>query len=164
MSQSNDNANCVPEEDRFKYMDDLTLLEIISLTNIGIASHNSKVHVPSNLPNHNQFIPSEHLQTQKYLNDISKWTDEKQMVLNEKKTKVMIINNSRKYQFSTSLHLNNKPLEVVDEVKTLRVILTSDMKWDKNTQRIVKHANIHFYISIGLALFHYDVSSIGSYP
>ena len=79
----------MPEDNKFSFMDDLSLLEIINLINIGIASHNSKVHVPSNLPNHNQLIPSEHLQTQKYLNDISKWTDEKQMVLNEKKTKAI---------------------------------------------------------------------------
>ena len=32
--QSNDNANCVEKEDRFKYIDDLTILEVLCLTGI----------------------------------------------------------------------------------------------------------------------------------
>ena len=142
ISISNDNARSVPDEDRFSYMDDLSILEIINLLNIGIASHNSRMQVSSNIPSHNQIIPPEHLQTQNYLNDITRWTEEKQMKLNESKTKVMIINNSRMYQFSTTLHLNEKPLQIVDQMKTLGVILSNDMKWDKNTQHIVRQANI----------------------
>ena len=39
-SQTNHNADSVPEEDRFKFVDDLSCLEIINLINIGLASHN----------------------------------------------------------------------------------------------------------------------------
>ena len=105
LSQSNDNANCVPEEDRFKYMDDLTFLELISLTNIGIATHNLKFKIPSNVPVHNQFVPNNHLKSQEFLNGISKWTEKKKMVLNEKKSKVIIFNFSKKCQFTTNLKL-----------------------------------------------------------
>ena len=35
LSQSNDNADCVPIEERFKFMDELTFLETLLLTNIG---------------------------------------------------------------------------------------------------------------------------------
>jgi hypothetical protein len=38
LSQTNDNANCVPEEDRFKFVDDLTTLEVINLLTIGLSS------------------------------------------------------------------------------------------------------------------------------
>ena len=34
-SQINHNADCVPEEDRYKFFDDLSVLEIINLINIG---------------------------------------------------------------------------------------------------------------------------------
>ena len=40
LSQSNNSADSVPEEDRAKFMDDLTILEIIFLANVGLASHN----------------------------------------------------------------------------------------------------------------------------
>ena len=34
-----------------------------------------------------------------------------------------------------------EPLEVVDEVKLLGVVIDSDLKWDKNTRYLVKKAN-----------------------
>ena len=58
LSQSNDNADCVEEQNRFKFVDDLSFLEIIYLLNIGISSYNVKAHVPSDIPTHNQIIPN----------------------------------------------------------------------------------------------------------
>ena len=84
-SQTNNNADCVPEEDRYKFVDDLSILECINLINIGIASHNSKYQVPSDVPVHNQIIPSSHLKTQKYVEDINRWTKNQQMIISEKR-------------------------------------------------------------------------------
>jgi hypothetical protein len=36
LSQSNDNAKCHDVEDRFKFVDDLSFLEIIYMLNVGI--------------------------------------------------------------------------------------------------------------------------------
>ena len=141
LSQSNDNANCVPEEDRYKYMDDLTMLEIVSLSNIGIATHNLKQNIPSNIPLHNQIVPNHHLKSQYYLNNIAEWTKNKQMVLNERKSKSMIFNFSKRHQFTTNLKLKGETLEVLNEAKLLGTIISTDLKWDKNTEKIVKHAN-----------------------
>ena len=62
-----------------------------------------KAHVPSNIPVHNQFIRAEKLKSQKYIEEISDWTDRMKIVLNIKKTKNMIINFTDKYQFITEL-------------------------------------------------------------
>ena len=97
LSQSNHSADCVGQENRFKFVDDLTTLEIINLITIGLSTFNSKNQVPSDIPHHNQYIPPEHLKSQKYLDKISKWTDDKKMLINEKKTKCMIFNFSEKY-------------------------------------------------------------------
>ena len=94
LSQSNDNSDCVPEADRYKYMDDLTFLETVYLANIGIASYNIRNHIASNVPTHNQMISCDKLNTRNYLDEIEKWTEKKKMVLNEKKTKCMIFNSS----------------------------------------------------------------------
>ena len=56
MSQSNNNADTVPLEDRFKYFDDLTVVEIVNLLNIGISTVRDRDTVPSDLPEHNQII------------------------------------------------------------------------------------------------------------
>ena len=63
LSQSNDNCESISESDKFKFVDDLTFLEIIYLLNVGIATYNVKAHVPSNIPVHNQVIVPENLQT-----------------------------------------------------------------------------------------------------
>ena len=61
LSQSNDSAQSVDLDDRYKFVDDLTFLEVIQLLNIGLASYNIKSHVPSNIEVHNQIIPSKNL-------------------------------------------------------------------------------------------------------
>ena len=122
-------------------MDDLSMLETVLLTNIGLAAYNFKHHVSSNLPCHNQMIPRDNLKSQQYLDSIQKWTEDKKMVLNEKKTKNIIFNFSKSNQFVTDLKLKNEELEVVNETKLLGVFITSDLKWNKNTDYLIKDAN-----------------------
>ena len=74
LSQTNNNADCVPIENRFKFVDDLTTLEIVNLINIGISSYNMKTHIPSDIPVHGQYVNCQNLQSQKYLNEINNWT------------------------------------------------------------------------------------------
>ena len=99
--QSNDNAACVDPDYRFKFVDDLTVLEKVNLLLIGLASFNCHQSVPSDIPSHNQFIPAENLQSQEYLRKIEEWTERQKMVLNQKKTKVMLFNFTEKYKFTT---------------------------------------------------------------
>ena len=60
------------------------------------------------------------------------------MKLNEKKTKTMIFNFSKKYQFTTQLHVNNSNLDMVSETKLLGTVLTDRLTWDRNTEELVK--------------------------
>ena len=96
--------------------------------------------MPSDIPEHNQVILAENLKTSKHLEEISEWTKKKKMQLNVKKTKSMIFNFSKKNQFTTKLSVNNVELEIVKEAKLLGTIITSDLKWNKNTKVIVKKA------------------------
>ena len=74
LSQSNDNADCVCEEDRFKFLDDLSTLEIVNLLTVGIATFDIKEQIPNDLPISNLYISGEKLQSQKWLDEINKWT------------------------------------------------------------------------------------------
>lgn len=138
--QSNDNANCIDPDYRFKFVDDLTVLEKVNLILIGLASFNCHASVPSDIPSHNQFIPVENLKSQEYLQKIQKWTEEQKMILNQKKTKVMFFNFTDNYQFTARLQLNNENLEVVKQAQLLGVVITDDLKWDDNTAYLVKKA------------------------
>ena len=137
LSQSNDNDNHISESERFKFVDDLTFIEIIYLINIGLASYNVKHHVPSHVPVHNQIIPAKNLKSQQHLGVINEWTKKKKMKLNLKKTKNIIFNFSKRFQFSTQLSIENEDIELVSETKLLGTYVTSDLKWDKNTSEIV---------------------------
>ena len=57
------------------------------------------------------------------------------------KTKNIIFNFTRKHQFSTQLELEGEKLETVTEAKLLGTIVSNNLKWDKNTEFIVKKAN-----------------------
>ena len=141
LSQSNDSAQCVDIDDRYKFVDDLTFLEVIQLLNVGLASYNFKRHVSSNIETHNQIIPSINLKSQQHLNLINDWTKKKKMRLNENKTKNIIFNFTRKFQFTTDIAVNNRNIEVVKETKLLGTYITNNLKWNKNTSEIVKKAN-----------------------
>ena len=138
MSQSNDIADCVDEKNRFKFVDDLSFLEIIFLLNIGLETYNVRNHVPSDVPTHNQVIPSIKLQSQYQLEQINQWTKERKMKLNIKKTKTMLFNFSKKYQFTTKLNLKNENIEMVRETKLLGTIITDQLSWDRNTEELSK--------------------------
>ena len=75
------------------------------------------------------------------------------MILNQKKTKVMIFNFTDNYKFTAKLELNGEMLDVVKEAKLLGVIITDDLKWDRNTDYIVKKANMRMELLRKVANF-----------
>ena len=153
LSQSNDNADLVSETDRFKFVDDLSVLEIVNLLTVGITSYNIRLHIPSDIPVHNQFIPGDSLRSQSWLEEINKWTTKQKMVINEKKTKSLIFNFTEKYQFSTRLTLNDERIEVLESTKLLGTIIADDLSWDLNTLNIVKKANARMELVRKVASF-----------
>ena len=127
LSQSNDNADCVEEQDRFKFVDDLSFLEIIYLLNIGISSYNIKAHVPSDIPTHNQCIQNSNLKSQNYMEKINQWAIKQKMKFNVKKTKTMLFNFSKKHQFATKLNIMNTDMDMVKETTLLGTVITSNL-------------------------------------
>ena len=68
---------------------------------------------------------------------MKEWTDNQKMSLNQKKTKVMLFNFTDDHKFTTKLTFDNDTLEVVNQAKLLRVIISDDLKWDRNTEYLV---------------------------
>ena len=82
ISQSNHCADAIPEEHRFRFLDDLSILEIVNLLNIGMSSFNFQNNVPSDVATENQFVPGENLASQMYLDNINEWTSKQEMKIN----------------------------------------------------------------------------------
>ena len=87
LSASEDKANFVSQEDRYKYCDDLTILELVMLGEM-LAKY-------SFLKNDDQkILPSQELESQKNLDKISSWTNSNLMELNESKSDYLIFTRS----------------------------------------------------------------------
>ena len=140
LANSNDNAAHIPIDMRFKFIDDLTALELINLLLAGLSSYDCKNHVPSDIGVNQKFLAAENTKSQAYLNQIHSWTQTNFMKLNAEKTKVMVFNFSHENQFSTRLQLEGKLLDTIDETKLLGTIITSNLKWRKNTEFLAKRA------------------------
>ncbi len=141
LSQTNDNPEKAGEKDIYKFVDDKSLVEVVNLENVGIASHNFRERVPSNVPTSNNIIPNENLRTQEYVRDIDNWTEKKKMKLNSKKTKNQIFNFSKKHQFSTDIRIKDDVIETINEIKLLGTTITSDLNWGKNTRKLITESN-----------------------
>ena len=130
--QSNNSADSVDVNQRYKFVDDLTTIEIIDLV-MNIASYNFRNHVASDIGIHGQFIPPEQTQTQQTVKTIDQWTTNQKMKLNSTKTKFMIVNFTNNYQFNTRISINETLLSCIDQIRLLGIELTEDLSWKANT-------------------------------
>ena len=71
---------------------------------------------------------------------LSEYATGNKMRANKKKTKVMIFNTARKYDFTPTLNISEDLLEVSEEIKLLGVKITDDLKWNLNNQYITTKA------------------------
>ena len=141
LSQTTGNVDFISPENRYKFIDDLSTLEVINLISVGITSYNFNLHVASDIAIDQSFVHSSNLQSQKYIDKIQNWTQENKMQLNESKTKVMIFNFTHNYQFTTRISIENTLLDIEKETKLLGTIISDDLSWSKNTRKLVRKYN-----------------------
>ena len=136
IAQSNDNADIVDPDDRFKYVDDLSILQLICFAGL-LVEYNFKQHVASDVGVDQLYLPASSYETQKHLDYISKWTSENLMKLNINKCNYMIFSRS-KTQFSTRLTINEQTIEKISATKLLGLWISEDMSWTKNCKEICR--------------------------
>ena len=158
LSQSDDSGNFVPDEDRFKFIDDMSLLEIINLITCGLSLYNFQEHVGSDIPVDGKYLDVQNCKSQQILDSVVNWTDINKMKLNETKTKYMVFNPSRNYQFGVRFQLNGKPLEKVEETTLLGTVISSDLSWASNTNFIVRKS--YKRLEIIRKLYSFDVPTL----
>ena len=64
LSQTNKNTDFLSVKDNFKFIDDLSFLEVINLILQGLSSYDFKFHVASDIGTHNQFLPNQNISSQ----------------------------------------------------------------------------------------------------
>ena len=154
-AQSNNNTDFLKEEDKYKFVDDLSILEIINLITAGLASYNFRNHVASDIGTDQLFLPSGNVESQQFMDNICEWTNLQKMKLNKNKSKVMVFNCTRKFQFSTRIHLNDTLLETINETRLLGTVLSSDLKWHANSKLLTQRG--YQRMSILRKLYEFDI-------
>ena len=83
--------------------------------------------------------------TEQSLNDADEGTqrygaeqDLKPLRINKEKTKTMLFNTAKTRDFTPRLKLDDETIELVEEMKLLGVKISSDLKWNSNTDYITK--------------------------
>ena len=128
------------ERAKKKWVDDFTVLACIDLKRHLIPDPSPVRPVPWR-SRHELILPDEHNILRDEMNAIVKYSNERKMVLNPIKTKVMIFNPLRKYDFLPQISIKSgENIEVVEQHKILGQIIRSDLKTISNTEAICKKA------------------------
>ena len=132
-----------------KYVDDLLLARSINLREKLVYNPNIVFNSPVNYrQRHCQELPENPLQSD--LLSLEKYSEEHEMVINRKKTNVMLFNVAKDYDFMPQLSLSNmengEHLDVVDSTKLLGVMIRSDLKWNENTDYICKKGYARLWV------------------
>ena len=124
-----------------KYVDDLTIAESIDLKENLVAVPESVRTLPDSFhARTGHVLPPQKSQVYKQLLKTDDYSNKNSMKMNEKKTKLMLFNPCRAWDFMPEFALKGNEIEMVEEMKLLGVVVRSDLKWTSNTENIVKKA------------------------
>ena len=138
ITASDDAAHWLEDENKFKYCDDLSILELIMVGNI-LVEYDFKQHVASDIGTDQKFLEPSKLRTQEDLNKLAKWTDDNLMKLNEAKTSYMIFSTGKE-SIATRLTANQKLIERQKAVKIVGVWFQEDGGWQRHVDETCKAA------------------------
>jgi hypothetical protein len=133
------------DTNHWKYVDDLTLAEAIDLKK----SLEIKKDLVKPLTYHNRtehILPQDESKLYRQLTELITYSEENDMKINKEKTKFMLFNTANKRDFTPKFEIDGKEIETVDQLKLLGVHITSDLRWNANTQYITKRGYSKLWI------------------
>ena len=123
------------ENIHLKYIDDLTVAQSLSLKNQLVLNSDNEKERPLDYHNRTEhLLPRSDCRVQDMLDDVVEYAETNKMKVNQDKSKVILFNSSKKYDFMPQLSLEpGINLNVVESYQLLGVIIQSNLKWDQNT-------------------------------
>ena len=122
-----------------KYVNDLTLLKSLNLKKE--LELNPELIRPLNYHERTgHVLPSEKSKLQEQLHELNEYAEVNEMRINHDKSKVMIFNTARTRDFMPDIHIDDNSFEVVDEMRLLGLVITSNLKWSQNSENMCKRA------------------------
>ena len=119
----------------------MTIAQSINLKNVLKTNLDKNwIKPPMKRDRHELTLPKDQNQIQTQLDQLCNYADENQMRLNNDKTKVMLFNPAKQWDFMPEIVVGGRNLEVVEVYKLVGVQISSNLKWDENTDYITKKA------------------------
>ena len=100
---------------------------------------------------------------QKIMDNLKIFANERQMVINSDKSVVMKFSKSRTKSFPSEIKVDNEYLEVKQKMRILGIILTSDLRWEANTEHICKKAFKNMWVLRRMKALKLDAFTILDY-
>ena len=127
--------------EKVKYVDDGTVATSVNLKNCLV---NDPISRPKPLNFHERtghILPPQNNLLQFYLDDTEKFTIDNNMKINHKKTRIILFNKSRIFDFPPEVYFSDQQnLVVINDMKLLGVIITDNLRWQQNTDFICQKA------------------------
>ena len=133
----NTEALDIEEDDKYQYIDDLTLLELIMMADL-LQVYDFRSHVASDIALDQRFLPPAATKSQDFHDGIALWTKQNLTKLNFTKSKYTI-HSRMKESFATRFTIDGEFIERQAATKILGVWIAEDPScWERNTQEIKK--------------------------
>ena len=126
---------------KVKFVDDGTVAVSINLKKCLVPDHDDRPRPLNYRERTRHILPDVNNLMQFYLSDTEEFAEQNKLVINKKKTKAILFNKSRKWDFPPEMHFNdNAPVEVVSETKLVGIMIDEKLSWHKNTLYICQKA------------------------
>ena len=135
---SNDVAEEVDTEDKYRFIDDIEVLDLVMLSGV-LRDYDYWSHVPSDIGIEQKYLPTEYSNIQRYLHNIQTWSDVNLTKLNVEKSNYIVFSRCHT-DFALRLFMNNENIERKKAIKLLGVWISEDLSWDLNSQEMCKKA------------------------
>ena len=127
--------------EKVKFVDDGTVAVSIDLKQCLVPDPVDRVRPVNYHERTGHVLPPENNLLQYYIEDTENFVQQNKMIINKKKTKVISFTKSRKWDFPPELKFKDGTLlETETETKLLGLVLSDNLRWQKNTSHICEKA------------------------
>ena len=122
-----------------KFVDDMTIAESFNVKET-LVPNPIRPQPDSYHARLGQKLPAEKSLVYKQLKKIEQYADDNQMKLNFSKTKFMLFNPTKTFDFIPEYKTSGSEVETLEEMKLLGLVLRNDLSWSSNTEYMTKKA------------------------
>ena len=122
-----------------KYVDDLLIAEAVNMQECLIENPDRPLPDPFH-SRHGMKLDPEKSKVYKEIQNVNSYATINQMKINQSKSKFIVFNPTTSYDFVPEFKLEETPLETVENMKLLGLIISNDLTWKENTENLTKRA------------------------